>query len=412
MAERSAEFVRSDGIPRPRLARRILLVVVLCYTVNGLINFVIDHQGTRNEAASVVCILGVFGIQLLHLSRRALDWPPGFKAATLSAQSVLTILPVVAFGQNWGGMGGFLGGSFLLLLPARMAWPLVIALELGSGAVAEHYSHSSSTISYYVIATLVTTLVIFGMTRLSHLVGELHAMRAEMARMAVAQERLRFARDLHDLLGYSLSSITLKSELTYRLVSKQPLRAQEEVAGILEISRQALADVRAVASSYRNMSLVREAAAAEAMLNEAEIDTSVQILCGALPPALDTVLATTLREGVTNALRHSKVQRCRISATQVDDMIVLELANDGVVRKAGAVPARRGGSGLENLAARVAAFNGTLTAGVADDGWFRLAVRVPRACGVAGRAVPVAPDGSMDRHGGGTGEHRDHDPVG
>jgi len=103
------------------------------------------------------------------------------------------------------------------------------------------------------------------------------------------------------------------------------------VTGVLEIARQALSDVRDVASSYRDMSLADEIATAKSMLEAAEIATEVGMDCDeALPPALDTVLATTLREGVTNILRHSKVQHCNIDASTRDGVVRLELGNDGV----------------------------------------------------------------------------------
>jgi len=395
MAGLSPDAVRADGAARPRLAQRVLLVVLVAYSVNAAINIFFEQGGTGNVPGSALCMAGLLGIMFFQITRGALRWPLWLKLGSLAAQAVFTYLPQAAFNQYYTALGGMLGGACLLVLPLRAALPLVGVVDAVSTMFAAHYFHDGEAIAYYAIFTLTTALFTFGLTRLPQLVMELHAMRAEMAQMAVTQERLRFARDLHDLLGYSLSSITLKSELTYRLVPKQPQRAQSELAGILEISRQALADVRAVANSYRAMSLAREAAAAQAMLNEAEIETTVDIGCGPLSPALDTVLATTLREGVTNALRHSKVQRCRIEASEQDGEILLELANDGVVGRGRSVSARKGGSGLENLAARVAAFDGTLSAGVAQDGWFRLAVRVPRAP-MPHRTVPdrSAPDRS------------------
>ena len=95
--------------------------------------------------------------------------------------------------------------------------------------------------------------------------------------MAVAQERLRFARDLHDLLGYSLSAITLKSELTHRLVPKNPDKAQNELVEILDISRKALADVRAVASGYRELSLENESESARSLLLAADVAVTTEI---------------------------------------------------------------------------------------------------------------------------------------
>jgi len=368
-----------DDVPQPRLARRLLLVVLCSYVFIGLINLRLDNPGTWSRFWwPVVCMAVVFGLQLTHISADAPHWPVARKTASLTVQAVATYLPFIALHEIWGGMAGFLAGSFLLLIRQPLAWTYFTLTVASMFLFAAHYYHDSANwIAYYVVATMLLGLITFGMTRLAQLVEDLYAMRSELARLAVTQERLRFARDLHDLLGYSLSSITLKSELTYRLVQKQPERAQRELAEILEISRQALADVREVSSSYRQMSLAAEAASARSILEAAEIDTRVEISCGPLPPALDTVLATTLREGVTNMLRHSKVQRCIITATETDGRILLELANDGVADPSTEALARSG-SGLGNLRTRLAAVGGTLTATTDAGPMFRLSVEVPR----------------------------------
>ncbi|CAM5724203.1 hypothetical protein SALBM311S_00537 [Streptomyces alboniger] len=167
--------------------------------------------------------------------------------------------------------------------------------------------------------------------------------------MAVAGERLRFARDLHDLLGFGLSAITLKSELTFRLVATRPERAREELVGILQISRQALADVRSVARGYREMSLDAEAASADDVLTAAEIEARIDLDCGPVSDRAGTVLATVIREGVTNVLRHSKAQHCVIEAGPASGpggpLVRLVVANDGAdeTRRTGS---QDGGSGL------------------------------------------------------------------
>ncbi|HET9167933.1 MAG TPA: histidine kinase [Actinospica sp.] len=369
-----------DDVPQPRLARRILLIVLCSYVFIGVINLRLDNPGNWSRFWwPVACMAVVFGLQLTHISADAPGWPVTRKTVSLTAQAVATYLPFIALHEIWGGMAGFLAGSFLLLFRRPLAW-VYFSLTVASMYffAAHYYQDSANWIGYYVVATMLLGLITFGMTRLAQLVEELYAMRGELAQLAVTGERLRFARDLHDLLGYSLSSITLKSELTYRLVQKQPERAQAELAEILEISRQALADVREVSSSYRQMSLAAEAASARGILEAAEIDTEVAISCGPLPPALDTVLATTLREGVTNMLRHSKVQRCIITATETDGRILLELANDGVADPSADVFAESG-SGLANLRTRLAAVGGTLAAGAGPGRMFRLSAQVPRA---------------------------------
>jgi two-component system sensor histidine kinase DesK len=370
-----------DGdIPQPALARRILFVVVISFVINGVINIRLDNAADHDTAKfvwSLICIFAGFGMLLLHMTVRARRWPMWLKVLSLSVQTVVTYAPYVVLHQLWGGLAGPLAGAVLLLLPRPTAWFPFLAVVASMGPVASLKYHTADWISYYIISTMVLGLVVFGLTRLSELVRELAAARIELARMAVVAERLRFARDLHDLLGYSLSSITLKSELAYRLVPGQPDRARKELTEILQASRQALADVREVASSYREMSLASEASSAKSMLETAEIEAKVAINVGPLPRDLDTVLATTLREGVTNILRHSKVQHCSITAVLTDSSIRLEVANDGVTDQDDDALSRTG-SGLGNLRTRLAAFDGTLTAGVTPDHWFHLTAEVPR----------------------------------
>lgn len=183
---------------------------------------------------------------------------------------------------------------------------------------------------YVFISVTLAGLVIYGLTRLTDLVRELHDTRERLARMAVTQERLRFARDLHDLLGYSLSTVTLKGELVSRLIPVRPEQAAEETTSLLLVARQALADVRLVSRGYRDMSLCDEADSAAKVLVSAEVRVEVDMRVERLHPVVDTVLATALREGVTNILRHSKAEVCTIRATSGTETVLLTLVNDGV----------------------------------------------------------------------------------
>jgi two-component system sensor histidine kinase DesK len=227
-----------------------------------------------------------------------------------------------------------------------------------------------------VISTIITGLVIYGLTRLASVVTAMHAARTEMAKLAVAAERLRFARDLHDLLGYSLSAISLKSELTHRLVTKNPGRAEEELTQILEISRQALADVRSVASGYRELSFDDEARSARSVLSAADVEVRMDLYHRELPPMVRTVLATVLREGVTNILRHSKAERCDITLRQTASDVTIEIVNDGVPPRP-REPMLDSGSGIHNLSNRVAHLAGSLTTSNSPEGYFRLRATIP-----------------------------------
>ncbi|MFJ7270853.1 sensor histidine kinase [Streptomyces sp. NPDC099050] len=376
---------RVTDVLAPRLAQGIVVTVLSGYAIVTLLNVEYALRDQRRQL--LVCaaaVLVLYGLQLVLTSPKARHWSTGRKCAALGVQLFLTFLPLVWLNVLWGSVAGPLSASVLLLAPPRIAWPSFAAI---SGVVLWWAVGQGVTVldlAYAVISTALTGLVIYGLTRLTDLVKEVHETRAEMARMAVIQERLRFARDLHDLLGYSLSAISLKCELIQRLVVNNPERAREEVVSVLGVSRQALVDVRAVARGYSDMSLAAEAVSVADVMASAGVEADVDIDCGRLHPLVDTVLATALREGVTNILRHSKVQSCTIRAAVVDgEMVELVMENDGVVAAGLADPVDRG-SGLGNLATRLTAIGGTLTAGVEPGSRFRVTARAPMR--------PVAPD--------------------
>ncbi|WP_249027017.1 sensor histidine kinase, partial [Amycolatopsis lexingtonensis] len=263
---------------------------------------------------------------------------------------------------------------------------------------------------FYTAATVLTGLAVFGLLWLVRLVTELDNTRRRLAEMALAEERLRFARDLHDLLGMSLSAIALKSELTARVLPLDRDRAAEELTEVLGLTRQALSDVRSVASGYRELSLDSESRTAKSVLAAADVRVRMEMLEEDLPMPVRTVLAVVLREGVTNVLRHSRVESCEIAMRRTGNGICLDIVNDGVERNGdGPRPARREpeaagepevaetpavpaprvpasvvtsretspGSGIGNLSHRVADLGGELTAGVEPDGRFRLRAVVP-----------------------------------
>src|SRR4029453_10781973 len=144
-----------------------------------------------------------------------------------------------------------------------------------------------------------------------------------------------------------------------------PDKAQHELMEILDISRKALADVRSVASGYRELSLENESASARSLLLAADVAVTTEIECGDLPTPVKTVLATVLREGITNVLRHSNAERCEISMRQADGRVWLDIVNDGVQTTRAQSD---GGSGIQNLTARIAALQGQLVAGLEAGG--------------------------------------------
>ena len=370
-----------EDVPATRVATFVAVAVLCGYAAVVVLNVLWEKPGPGRLALCLVCLAALFGVQLLHLAPRTRRWPPHRKALTLTAQAVLTFVPFLWFGVTWAGVGGVLGASLLLLLPHPLSWALFGLVAAAIGGYVVHLGAPVVSQIYAPLTAVLTGLVLHGLTRLTDLVHEAHTGRAELARAAVAQERRRISRDVHDLLGYSLSAITLKCELIHRLVPAHPGRALTEVESVLAVSRQAVADARLVASGYREMSLADEAESAAEMMAAAGVRTTVDIACGRLHPAVDTVLATALREGVTNILRHSRARTCDIRAVREGETVRLVLVNDGVVAKCRPhVPhalAGPHGCGLDNLRTRVDEVGGRLTAMVRDDGRFRLVARVP-----------------------------------
>ncbi len=291
------------------------------------------------------------------------------------SQAAATYLPLLAFGIMWTGMTGFLAGSVLLLIPGWKAWVPFTAIALSMLAAAIMTRSGAYDIALAVAGDLAFGIVVFGLSRLVLLIRPADGMHQEIAQLAVIRERTRFAQDLHDLLGYSLSAIALKAELSRRTMETKPELAREELADVVVFARQAVADVRLVANGYRTMSLVAEAGSAASLLAAAGIMADIEIDCGALDEKVDTVLATVLREAVTNMLRHSSPRTCRLAASQAGECVTLVVANDGAPRSG--VPYRDGG-GLENLVARLEAVGGTLTVESQND-TFGLLAAVPHA---------------------------------
>jgi two-component system sensor histidine kinase DesK len=340
-------------------------------------------------AGALASAAAVFALQLGSSSASAERWRARQRGAMVVGQAAASYLPLLAFGIMWTGMTGFLAGSVLLLMPGWKAWVPFTAVALSMLAAAIVARPGAYDIALAVVGDLAVGIVVFGLSRLVALVRHADAMHQEIAQLAVIRERTRFSQDLHDLLGYSLSAIALKAELSRRIMVTKPELAREELADVVVFARQAVADVRLVANGYRAMSLVEEAGSAASLLAAAGIMADIEMDCGALDEKVDTVLATVLREAVTNLLRHSSARTCRLAASQAGECVTLVVANDGAPRSG--VPHRDGG-GLENLAARLEAVGGTLTI-ESHNGSFGLLATVPRAARKAPRR-PAPPQGS------------------
>jgi two-component system sensor histidine kinase DesK len=225
------------------------------------------------------------------------------------------------------------------------------------------------TVEDYWFVALVTVSIGVMMSAFARQIDALRRLRnaqSEIARLAVIEERARFSRDMHDVLGHSLTVVTVKSELARRLVPVEPARAVGELADIERLSRSALADLRAAVAGYREMSLSTELASAQASLAAADIDAHLPRNGEEVEPDLRELFGWVLREGVTNVIRHSGSRNCWV--TVGPDR--LDIEDDGRGVGTGAVPAPVGsspapahapGSGLAGLRARAADVGATVS---------------------------------------------------
>jgi two-component system, NarL family, sensor histidine kinase DesK len=192
----------------------------------------------------------------------------------------------------------------------------------------------------------------------------LAAARAEVGRLAAENERMRIARDLHDILGHSLTTITVKAGLARRLGATDPTRAVDQITEVEELSRQALADVRAAVSSYRDVTLVGELARGRELLRASGIAAELPTATDVVDPARSELLGWAVREGLTNVVRHAHASTCTVRLSPHG----VEITDDGVGTSASA------GNGLQGLRERVAAAGGSIDAGPMQPSGWRLQV--------------------------------------
>jgi two-component system sensor histidine kinase DesK len=383
-------------LPAPRLARAVL-VVTLCGIAVLYPLFVAENDlgVPGGYSAQVVAWTIVVAVALVILQLRH-SWPsrgfgrPHGWPATLLLQAVLTYALVPATGWHPLTMCGFLAGSALLLVPAafgRVAFAAVIASVpvLWAVKLPPTVTTLEETLGGMLFVTLESAalgLLVYGLTRLAQLAVQLENLRGELARKAVAGERLRVARDTHDLLGLGLSAIAMKADLIGKLIGRDDARAGEEIADLARICATARADVRLVAGEARDLPLDAELAAARDVLASAGIDVRMRVSADPSPEAA-AVLVPVIREAVTNILKHSTASYCVLELAADARLLRLSVSNDGSTGTGstgtGSGPLAtdgRTGNGLRNLAARLEAGGGHQTA-TREDGTFSLAVELP-----------------------------------
>ncbi|MFI5803157.1 sensor histidine kinase [Streptomyces sp. NPDC051561] len=314
-----------------------------------------------------------------------------------SREARSTRLALVGLGLMTGFVSGWYGGPWLLF------WPL---LALATGAVIRGPKVGRAMLVLAALAgaiawwrdgwgainvaygTLISGLVTSAILTLADTVKELRETRQELARTAVEKERLRFSRDLHDLLGHTLSVIVVKSEAARRLAPTHLDAALAQVNDIESVGRQALTEIREAVTGYREGSLTTELDGARSALTAAGITPSVRQSGPPLEPQPSALLGWVVREAVTNVVRHADAAtHCTITVKGAPDRVLLEIADDGRDVRSEQDGSRTGstsaptlvrtGTGLKGLTERLAAAGGSLTAGPGPRGGFLVKAELP-----------------------------------
>ncbi|MFG2581631.1 sensor histidine kinase [Streptomyces malaysiensis] len=391
---------RLGGPDGPERYRRYTLFTITFFAVAEAALWVFwgktSDAGTAESALVVALGAAHVGVQAL-LSRAALRHylGAGPRPVRLVALYIVATVAMAALGcalLATGRIGDPDLASYLIWLHMFYAGPPMLALPRGPGAVlvgavpvAALGAAAASGLSGERLAiTVGTTLLMVPFMAMAirvsgwsvRLIEELARARETQARLAVAEERLRFGRDLHDVLGRNLAVVALKSELAVQLAR----RGREEAVGQMEevqrIAQESQREIRAVVRGYRTADLHTELAGARSVLEAAGIDCRIENGPAArLPAQTQAALGWVVREGTTNVLRHAQgASRCEVTVrVTVSDAVLLVMENDG----AGTAPVPGTGSGLPGLRERLAEVDGTLDAEPGPDGTFRLTARIP-----------------------------------
>ena len=394
----------SEGLPGAPMHRAgwLFAAIWLVYLAQPVGQLWASHDPVRRYlglaglAAFAAVFIAAFATART-LRQRCQRMPDRWAIAAVSAEAALVAVGYLTIGRDATSLLIYVGVMAVFLLSSRAGWVVVSAAIVVSQAVPALVPGWPVDPSF-AFQVFVSALACWGVSQVIRRNAQLAAARDEITRLALADERNRFARDLHDILGHSLTVVAVKAELAGRLASLDPERAEAEIADVERIARQALADVRAAAAGYHEVTLAGELASAGTALSAAGITAELPAApLPELPRERQELFGWAVREGVTNVVRHSGAARCRIRLTASE----IEMADDGCGPSwpqpapgpgpAGAGPAPEasaaapgegpaggpGGRGLTGLRERAAAAGAVVCTGRSAWGGFSLRVRVP-----------------------------------
>lgn len=373
----------------------LIWILWIPFVIPNIAQFIGTHPAPARLILSLTGVAVFFALYLginLHSARRLASATPvalpaqAERWAPIAVMIALAVILVLADGQVWGSLFIYTSTCTAGRLSWRQAAVVIAGITVFTIIGVTRQGTMSSAVSAVAFILVPGSIVIAAVHSITGN-QQLRVVHEEMARLAAAsEERLRIARDLHDLLGHNLSLIALKSELAGRLLTVSPERAAAEIGDVERVARTALQEVREAVAGYRQPSLAGELAAAREILTAAGIvhrfegDESAS---RGLPSAVDAALAWAVREGITNVIRHSGARSCTIHMMRDPDSVSVEIHDDGK----GAADATTAGNGLRGLAERVEMLGGRYAFGPRTEGGFRVYVRVPLArAGQAGRS--------------------------
>jgi two-component system sensor histidine kinase DesK len=349
------------------------------------------YQGVAVALVAAFCVLYVFLLSVWWQNRTR------GRVGLLALAGLATAISL-AYGAEWTSIFIYVSSAAgFIIWDRRRALLAVGAITVAYVVLSEIVHTKSGDLWGELLPVALIGFAMIGFKMQIVLNQQLRQARGEVAKLAASEERLRLARDMHDLTGQSLSLITLKSELAAKRLSRLPASPEvDAVADIGRVSRQTLQDIREAVSGYRRPTLAVEIITARTSLEAAGIalddDPALMTRSGTFNPDAEAALAWCLREAATNVIRHSGAQHCRIRLTERRDELSLEISDDGrglPESIAGATPT---GSGLHNMSERLSAVGGRFSAGPGRGGrGFRLVASVPLGDGPedAGRPGPA-----------------------
>ena len=370
------------GLQRPRV-RRVFIAITLFFTIWP---FLAVLQSRPQPVALALLLAGwaIFCLVLLDLFRV----PPFERGedgrlllAAVVALAAIGVVAQVGFGVGEAtALFYYAGVSAARLAPESRSLAVIGSIALASGTSAAIAAGDPAAGVPVGITVGAISMTLSALSALGRTNRELHAARLELAEAAVAEERVRIARDLHDTLGHSLSLIALKSELARRLLPDDPARAADEIGDVEQAARDALASVRETVGGYRQPTLALELAGAREALRAAGIAGTVEPAPEGLPREVDALLGWAVREGITNVLRHSDARSATVRVIANEAHRGVEIVDDGRGSREAAADGgglADGGFGLAGLRERAGRLGGGVEAGRLAGRGFRLLVTVP-----------------------------------